>query len=325
MLDRRRLIAASLAALAGPAAAQAGAYAATLAHAYGAPIDPLAAHRQALAAARRAQARADLLLKGQGLSRGSVAERLGALARDDRWLYADDDAGRDRAVADMNARLDALKPRLPAAFGDLLIADARVRRMSAADEASGKGGYREPGSYYVDLKAIRARPAWTLPSVAFHEVIPGHLLQMPLQAAAPADRPRAAAAFFEAWAIYAEQLACDLGAYAADPRGEIGYLQWRLFRLARIVADTGLHALGWSRDRALAEMTALQGRSIAFITMEADVDRIIATPARWAAEGLGALEIARLRPRDRRAWPAFHGRLLTTAPWPPGQLAKVVA
>ena len=207
--------------------------------------------------------RANVLLQGQGLKKGSVGERLAALAKDPRWLYPDDEAGRDRAVADMNAAVAALRPRLALAFGDLPVATAQARRMSATDVAAGKGGYRETGAYYVDLRNIRARPIWTLPSAAFHEVIPGHLLQMPLQAAAaaPAERVKAAGAYFEAWAIYAEQLAADLGAYGGDPRGELGYLQWRLFRLGRVVVDTGLHALGWSRDQAIAAMTDLQGRS----------------------------------------------------------------
>src|SRR5205814_290966 len=160
-------------------------------------------HAGARAAAEAAQARADVLLKGQGLTAGSVAERLRALAKDARFLYPDDEAGRDRAVADMNARLAAFRPKLAAALGDLPIA-----------VAAGKGGYRvapadgKPGAYYVDLKAIRERPMWSLPSVAFHEVTPGHLMQLPLQAAAcpPDARLKAAGAYFEAWGIYAEQL-----------------------------------------------------------------------------------------------------------------------
>jgi uncharacterized protein (DUF885 family) len=276
------------------------------------------------------QARADRLLRGQGLIEGDVGARLRKLAQDPRWLYPDDQVGRDRAVADMNARLAAIRPRLAAAFGDLPIAPAEVRRMSAADEAKGRGGYRElphdgrPGAYYVDLKSIRDRPAWTLPSVAFHELTPGHLLQAPLQEAAypDAQRVRAAPAFSEAWATYAEQLAADLGAYADDPLGEIGFLQWRLFRLGRVVADTGLHAHGWSRDRAIAAMTALQGQSIAFITIEADVSRMIQTPGKAAAEGLGALTLSRLRPSRRVAWPEFHRTVLQAAPWPFGDLER---
>jgi uncharacterized protein (DUF885 family) len=321
MATRRTFLATGLSAFAAPALA--ADCAAALAQAFGAPVDPQAAHRRALAETQAMQARADLLLRGQGLGTGSVAERLRLLAEDPRWLYPDDDAGRDRAVAEMNARLAALRPRLAPVFGDLPIAAAEVRRMSRADEAAGRGGYREAPkdgrteAYYLDLKAIGERPAWTLPSAAFHEVTPGHLLQLPLQ---PAGAP--ATAYFEAWAIYAEQLAADLGAYRHDPRGEIGYLQWRLFRVGRIVADTGLHALGWSRARAIAAMTGLQGRSIAFITIEADVDRMIASPGKYAAEGLGALALADWRPRDRNRWPAFHRAVLADGPLPFGELGR---
>src|SRR5262249_20823557 len=136
--------------------------------------------------------------------------------------------------------------------------------------------------------------SWTLPSVAFHEVVPGHLLQLPLQAAAasPPAQIKNASAFFEAWAIYAEQLAHDLCAYAADPLGEIGYLHWRLFRLGRVIADTGLHALGWTTDRAVNTVSQLQGPAVAFVGIEDDVARMSREPARFAADGLGALEIA---------------------------------
>jgi uncharacterized protein (DUF885 family) len=319
MPTRRTFLATGAAALAAPAFA--ADYGAALARAYGAPVDPAAAHRRALAATRAMQARTDGLLRAQGLRAGGVAERLRVLARDPRWLYDDDDTGRDRAVADMNARLDALRPGLAQAFGDLPVAAAEVRRMSRADEAAGRRGYREAprdgksGVYYLDLQAIRERPAWTLPSAAFHEVTPGHLLQLPLQ---PAGAP--ATAYFEAWAIYAEQLAHDLGVYRNDPLGEIGYLQWRLFRIGRIVADTGLHARGWSREQAIAAMSDLQGQSVAFITIDADVDRMIAAPGKYAAEGLGALAISGWRPRDRARWPAFHRAVLLGGPLPFGAL-----
>jgi uncharacterized protein (DUF885 family) len=330
MLNRRSLVTGFVGFAAPAFATSADDYGRALAAAYGGEVDALPAHRLALAAARTAQIRADRLLRGQGLTDGDVGARFRQLARDPRWLYPDDQVGRDRAVADMNGRLAAMRPKLIAAFGDLPIAQAEVRRMSAADEARGRGGYREiprggrPGAYYVDLRAIRQRPAWTLPSVAFHELTPGHLLQAPLQEAANPDpqRVRDAPAFSEAWATYAEQLAADLGAYADDPWGEIGFLQWRLFRLGRVVADTGLHARGWSRDRAIAVMTALQGQSIAFITIEADVDRMMQAPGKAAAEGLGALTLSRLHPAHRAEWPKFHRTVLLGSPWPFGELER---
>lgn len=331
MLTRRTLMVTGPAALAAPAfAAQGGGYAQALALAYGGPIDPVAAHEEALAAARTAQARADVLLRGEGLADGSVAERLRRLAADPRWLYPDDEAGRDKAVADMNGRIAAVRPKLATALGDLPIAPAAARRMSPAEVAAGKGGYRvspddgKPGAYYVDLRAIRQRPSWTLPSVAFHEVTPGHLMQLPLQAAAcpPQARLKASAAYFEAWATYAEQLCAELGAYENDPRGEVGYLHWRLFRLGRIVVDTGIGVKGWTRDQAVTTLRDLQGFDAAFITIEADVDRIVANPGKYAAEGLGALSLARRRPADRARWPAYHKAVLAYGPWPFGELER---
>jgi len=300
-----------------------GDYAGRLQLALGKAIGPAAAHRRAVAEGQALQARADALLRGQGLRQGSVAERLRVFARDGRFLYADSGAGRDQAVAEMNRALARLRPRLPQAFGDLAVPPAAVRRMSPEDEARGRSGYREdaapgrPGLYFVDLKDIRARPSWTLASVAHHELVPGHILQGRLQADAWPHplRLRYSGAFSEGWATYAEQLAGDLGVYRDDPAGEIGALQWRLFRVARIVADTGLGALGWSHDRAEAAMRDLQGQSIAFVTIEADVRRMGETPGAAAAQGLMALEIARLRGPTAAA-PAFHRAVLTDGPWP---------
>lgn len=301
------MLAGAAAAISTPAWAEG--YAAALASALGRPVDPQAAHRTALDEARRLQRRADLLLRGQGLRRGPVGARLGELAQDARWLYPDSDAGRDRAVGDMNARLAALRPRLARAFGDLPVPEAEIRRMSPQDEAEGRGGYREPPAYYVDLKAIRERPSWTLPSVAFHETVPGHGLQASLPA--PAIDPPRQAIFSESWATYAEQLAADLGAYEGDPLGELGHLHWRLFRMARVVADTGQGAMGWSAEQAMQAMRDLQGRDIAFVTIPDDVMRMRRSPGAYAAQGLGALEIARRRPRRAADWPAFHRAVLS--------------
>lgn len=321
MWTRRTVLAAGGAFLAGRA--RAADYATSLAEAWGGPIDPVAAQRRALAEAGRLQVRADRLLRGQGLAEGPVAARLRELFADERFLYSDDDVGRDHAVGAMNAALAKLRPGLARALGDLPIPEAAVRRMSPQDEARGRGGYREPPAYYVDLKTLRERPAWSLPTVAFHETVPGHALQASLQSADPAKQ-RWFGVYSEAWATYAEQLAFDLGGHAGDPRGELGYLHWRLFRVARVVGDIGQGALGWSLDRAVAEMTRLQGHAIAFATIEADAARMRRQPAVFAAQGLGALEIARLRPRRIEDWPGFHRAILAEGPLPCVKLRAVV-
>ncbi|MCL4716415.1 MAG: DUF885 family protein [Hyphomonadaceae bacterium] len=292
----------------------------------GAQADPREAHAQALRRCRDLQAEADALLRAQGLTQGDVAARLRALARDERHLFADSAEGKAAAVAFMNDRLARMRPLLAGAIDGADDAPARVVLLPAAQEADGAGGRRQGSDYLVDLGAIRRRSRWTLPSVVFHELIPGHVLQAHYQGDAilPALQLRYAAGYSEGWATYAEQLADEAGAYADDPLGRIGYVQWTLFRLARVVADTGLHAMRWSRARAVEEMRTLQGDSIAFVRIEDDVARMAAQPGAYAAQGLAAMHIAELRERMRRSvrgfdLPRFHAAVLRRGPLaPPG-------
>lgn len=160
-----------------------------------------------------------------------------------------------------------------------------------------------------------------------HELIPGHILQTPYEdaAAAAALQVRYAAGYNEGWATYAEQTADAMGAFSHEPLARVGYLHWMLFRMARVVADTGIHALGWSRQRAVDEMRALQGDSVAFVSIEDDVARFCAQPGAHAAQGLAAIHIADLRARTERAAGAafdakrFHAAMLRYGPLsPPG-------
>src|SRR5205085_4842749 len=128
--------------------------------------------------------RADRLLRGVGLTRGSVGARLRALKERSDYLYTPDENGRANAVADMNAALDRLRPHLPTWFNPPFEPASSVKRMSPADERAAKRGYRDapsvsgPGAYYPDLRMVHDRPAWPLTTVAYHETIPGHLLQL---------------------------------------------------------------------------------------------------------------------------------------------------
>jgi len=304
----------------------------------GTDATPAEAYAFALDRARLITARAARLLRDEGLVDGSVAERLRRLARDPRYFYSDDDAGRGRAGADMNRWLDAARARLPQQLGMIpgAVDHVTVRRMSPADEAAGKAGYRvvpsydgsTPGAYFVDLHEIGRRPNWTLPSVVHHETLPGHLLQLPLQdRAAPHPlRLRAAAGFVEGWAVYAEQLAAEAGAYAQDRRAEIGYLQWLLFRLGRAMMDAGVNAFGWTDDAALAFLRDLQGDPVIFAPFEKDIARARAEPATYAAHALNWLGfeqlVARRRNGDARR---VHDRLLAYGAAPLVLLAPLLA
>jgi uncharacterized protein (DUF885 family) len=301
-------------------------YANTLQLQLGAPVDPRDAHGEALEHCRALQREADTLLRREGLTRGSVGERMRALAADPRHLTGADDDAATRALLDMGGRLSRIRSLMgdviPEA-ADISVTPAEVGRVPRAQEANGAAGRRTGNAYLIDLSA--PRPIWSLPSVVHHELLPGHILQNyflfrsePLELQA-----RYASGYGEGWAIYAEQLADDVGAFEGDPLGRIGYLQWMLFRYGRIVADTGINALRWTRQRAIDEMRALQGDSIAFVSIEEDVLRFCVQPGVYAVQGLAARHISELRERSRRTrgftMARFHEAMLRHGPLsPPG-------
>ncbi|HVJ01770.1 MAG TPA: DUF885 family protein [Sphingomonas sp.] len=270
----------------------------------GLAIDPEAAHRRFEREIARLSRRADALMRGLGFATGSIAERYTALFADPRWHYPDSDTGRDRAVADMNRWLDRARPRVAELMGPVPTEslEVRARRMSREDEAAGKGGYRElpvdgrPGGYFVDLKDIARRPGWSLASVVHHELLPGHMVQGPMEAAADPHPQRLAylPAFSEGWAIHAEQAMATDGVYRGDPLAELGHIHWLLFRLARGLADTGIHHRRWSIAQARAQVEGVQGVPAYFAAFDSDVERIGREPGLRAAEALAWLELSAL-------------------------------
>jgi uncharacterized protein (DUF885 family) len=268
---------------------------------------------------RASTAAADRLFQRLGIAGRSSGARFEALWRNPRWLFADDDAGRASAVTAMCATLAAIRPRLPHVLGPLppecLAVD--VRALDAAEIAAGKGGYRvlpsagSQGLYVVDLKEVRRRPLFTLPSVVAHELLPGHMTQMPLEALARPHplRLRYAAAFSEGWGIYAERLMATDGLYTC-PEDMLGHLHWMLFRIARGLADIAIHVRGIAPDQAEAAMRETLGEPAYFAPFAGDVARIVAEPATRAGEAWLPLRLDRTRPTSRAGWPAWHAGLL---------------
>jgi uncharacterized protein (DUF885 family) len=268
--------------------------------------------------------RADRLLKGLGFARGSVGERLRALKRRPDQLYPNDERGRTRAVADMNAALARLRPRLRDGFNPPLEAGGSVRRMSAADERAGRRGYRDPAteSYYPDLAAVAERPAWTLTTVAFHETVPGHLLQLARQARADPHplQVRYAPGYSEGWAIHAEALVDSMELLA--PAEQIGFIQSFLFRLARVTADIGLHRRRWDRARAIRYLEEVVGFEL-FFPFAVEVDRYSVEPAGFAGDAMAALALERLRPAGGARLRGFHDAVLNLGPLSAEAIAEV--
>jgi uncharacterized protein (DUF885 family) len=172
----------------------------------------------------------------------------------------------------------------------------------------------------------------TFATTNYHEAVPGHHFQIALQRESEdlplLQRATTFTGYAEGWALYAERLAAEADVYADDPLGDIGRLQMELLRSARAVADTGIHALGWSRDRAIAYLTDL-----GFPAPQAagEVDRYIVWPGQAPAYLIGMLEIVRLRDEAQRALgadfdlAAFHEAVLCHGSVPLEVLDQIVA
>lgn len=266
--------------------------------------------------------RADRTLRLLKLERGSVGERFRALKRRPDYLYANDEAGRARAVAAMNDSLARQGQRLESLFDPPLAPGSAVRRMAPADERSGRRGYRDPstaaapGAYFPDLSHVSDRPSWTLTPVAFHETIPGHLLQLARQQRADQHplQLRYAPGYSEGWAIYAEALAGD---WDWPPADRLGFLQSRLFRLARVTCDLGLHLRRWDRARAIRYLEETVGFEL-FFPFAVEVDRYAAEPGAFAGDAMVAQALLRLGAAARRGGLAalrrYHDAVLNRGP-----------
>ena len=178
---------------------------------------------------------------------------------------------------------------------------------------------RVPGAYYINLRDPATEwPQFTLPTLTYHEGVPGHHWQIAIAADRPIPFIRSSllgfGAYQEGWGLYAEQLADEMGVYANDPFGRVGYLQAALYRAVRMVVDTGMHALGWSRARALAYKIEKTG--LAPAAAEDEIDRYIVNPAQATSYKIGHTEIVRMRDAARRRMGPrfdvrdFHGVVL---------------
>ncbi len=264
-------------------------------------MTPAYAERRLFVELNRLHARATHLFDRIGASKGTVAARYATLWQDERFLYPDTDAGRAEAIGDMNRMLATARAKIPTAFGALppWCLNASARALSAQEIAAGRGGYREvptptrAGAYVVDLKDIRRRPRWTLPSVVAHELLPGHMIQLGLESATPPHplRIEYASAFVEGWGIYAEQLAEKAGAYT-DPHDAIGHIHWLLFRVARALVDLGIHLHGWSIEQARGRLAQWQGQPAYFAPFDVELARIPLEPGTRVAEAMAWLAIS---------------------------------
>ncbi len=247
----------------------------------------------------------DIALRRVGLTEGPVGARLSQMTADPRYAYPNTDEGRAQLLADVRRRVNSALERAPQWFGRLPQARLEVRQVPAFAEAGASGAYYSPpsldggapGIYYINLRDLSEMTRIDLPTQDFHEAAPGHHFQIAL-AQEITDAPLLRRlvtfnAYSEGWGLYAEQLADEVGFHEGDPVGRIGYLRWQLWRAARLVVDTGIHAQNWTRQQAIDYLINTTGDAPGVVVTE--VDRYIVWPGQACGYELGRREIARLR------------------------------
>jgi len=282
-------------------------------------------HKLGLDVVADSTAKIDALMKTQGMTKGSVGDRLRAMFKDPRFLLPNTDAAKDKVIADLNVKVREVRAKLPAWFGTLPKADVIIKRVPKTIEAAQPLGYynspslegKRPGIYWINLRDPKEVPSWTLPSVTFHESIPGHHLQQSLQQEAGLPLIRKTAffsAYIEGWALYAEQLAVEMGMYEHDPLGRIGQLHDAMWRGVRLVVDSGMHAMKWSREKAVSYFAENAGDPESAVATE--VERYCVWPGQACSYMLGKIEFLEQRERAKKILGAkfdirkFHDAML---------------
>jgi uncharacterized protein (DUF885 family) len=305
------------------------------------PLSPDEAHAIGLDQVAQLSAEAEPLLRAEGLTRGSVGVRMTELGKQERHLYPNTDSGREQLLADLRAQMEAIRQRMPEYFATVPRSPMAVKRVPPAIELGAPRGYAEspsldgsrPGAYYINLVDTRTWPKWSLPTLTYHESIPGHLwegsISLENESIPLLHRSLGIPAYGEGWGLYAEQLAEEIGMYRDFPLGRIGRIQSFLYRAARIVVDTGMHAKGWSRERAIAYFGEHVGLNP--IAAENEIDRYIVWPGQAASYKIGHNEFVRLREEARTKLGSrfdikgFHDAVLGNGNVPLEILATIVA
>lgn len=273
-------------------------------------MTPAEIHRTGLDLVEQITGEIDTIMKAQGLTAGTIGARLRAMYDDPKFRYPNTDAGKDKLLVDLNGKMKAVTAKLPQYFDTLPKASLIIKRVPKYIEAGAPGGYynnasldgSRPGTYYINLRDTAEVPSWTLPTLTFHEGIPGHHMQLSIQQEADVPLIRKLSFFssyMEGWALYSEQLAAEMGLYENDPFGHIGQLHDAMFRAVRLAVDTGLHAMKWSREKAIKYYVDVLGDQEASAITE--IERYCVWPGQACSYMLGKLTILRLRDEAKRA------------------------
>lgn len=303
-------------------------------------MTPAQIHDYGLAEVTHITAEMDKILKSVGIPNGTVGERMDRLASDPRFTFQDTEADRDQMLARYKSLLSHVKTLLPKYFAKIPKQTLDVRRVPAYAEKGSAGAYYEqpsadgsrPGIFFANLRNVAETPSFAMPTLAYHEGIPGHHLQIATALSIPnlpfIRRFAFISAFGEGWALYSENLAKDMGLYEGDPYGDLGRLQAELFRAVRLVVDTGMHAQHWSREQAIDYFRKTTGMALSDVT--AETERYVTWPGQACAYKIGMKAILDLRAQAKAELGArfdlreFHALVLENGAMPLWLLQKNV-
>ncbi|WP_166219797.1 DUF885 family protein [Microbulbifer sp. SH-1] len=267
-------------------------------------LSPEEIHRIGLAEVRRIRSEMEAIIEKTGFT-GGFQEFNDFLRNDPRFYYQSKEELL-KNYRDIAKRIDG---ELPALFGTLPRLPYGVKPIPAYSEKSQTTAYYQPGSmeagragvFFANTYDLASRPTWEMEALTVHEAMPGHHLQIALAQEQkdihPLRRTKMYTGFVEGWGLYSESLGYDLGLYK-DPYNEFGALTYDMWRAVRLVVDTGMHQLGWSRDEAIAYFKENSPKPEHDIVVE--VDRYLVWPGQALAYKIGQLKIKELRARAEK-------------------------
>ncbi len=276
-------------------------------------LDPETIHHIGLQEVRRIRKEMETIIQELNFS-GDLKAFMTFLRSDDRF-YVDTPEALMKEVAYVLKRMDGELPRLfkqlpRMPYGIKPVPDFIAPRTTTAYYQRPAGDGTRAGIYFVNTYDLKSRPLYEIEALSFHEAVPGHHLQLALQQELtnlpPFRRFGGFTVFVEGWALYAERLGLEVGFYQ-DPYSNFGRLTYEMWRACRLVVDTGMHYLGWSRQQAIDFMA--ENTALTLLNITNEVDRYISWPGQALAYKMGELEIRRLRQEaEERLGSAFDLR-----------------
>ncbi|MEO1580688.1 MAG: DUF885 domain-containing protein [Pseudomonadota bacterium] len=261
-------------------------------------------HRYGLSEVARVGAQMDAILRDQGLTEGTIGERVRQIAQREDQLYPDTDEGRAQIIADYQAIIDEIDPAMDEYFNLRPDVGVEVKRVPTFSEATAPPAYYQPpslggsrpGAFFINLRDLTANPKFQMRNLAYHEAIPGHHFQISvaqeLEGLPIFRRLVPFVAYVEGWGLYSEQLAWEIG-FTSDPLDNLGRLQAEMWRAVRLVVDTGMHAKRWTREEAIEYMLEHTGISEADVV--AEIERYLVLPGQALGYKIGMRKILELR------------------------------